>query len=392
VVVVGGGQAGISVAARLRWAGLADIVVVEPAATHYYQPLFTLVGGGRADISSTSRPEARVIPRRVGWARDRCVGVDPEARVVSTAGGDRIEYDVLVMAAGIQLDWDRVAGMTEALDSPVVASNYNARLAPKTWQIMRDLRRGTAVFTMPPGPIKCPGAPQKIAYLCADHWRRQGVLGDIHIVLVLPGSGLFGIPAYAEVLAAAVRRYGIEVRFDTEVVGFDSAAHRVTLLNVQTGTKDTLDYDAAHVVPPQSAPDWVKSGALADPDDERGFVDVDPHTLAHRRYPNVFALGDVANTPNAKTGAAVRRQAPIVTAGVLAALAGQPPSGHYDGYAACPFTTAGNRVLLAEFDYTMRARRTIPLLDTTTERYSMWLLTRYGLPAAYWTLFLRGLA
>jgi sulfide:quinone oxidoreductase len=396
IVVVGGGQAGITVASRLRRAGVGDIAIVEPATEHYYQPLWTMVGGGRADVAKSVRPEAAVMPRRVRWIKDRCVAVDPDARAVTTAGGDRIGYDLLVMAAGIQLDWGAVPGLRAALTSPAVASNYDVRLAPKTWQIMRDLRRGTAVFTMPPGPIKCPGAPQKIAYLCADHWRRQRVLGDIRVVLVLPGAGLFGIPAYATVLARAVERYGIEVRFDTEVVSFDAAARQVTLLDTRTGVKDTLDYDAAHVTPPQSAPDWVKHGPLARPGDERGFVEVDEHTLQHARYPDVFALGDVAGTPNAKTGAAVRRQAPIVAAGALAALAGQQPPGRYEGYAACPFTTARNRVLLAEFDYAMSAsmtsRRGVPGLDTTRERYSMWLLTRYGLPAAYWTLFLRGLA
>lgn len=395
IVVVGGGQAGITVASRLRRAGVDDIAIVEPATEHYYQPLWTLVGGGLAGVAESVRPEASVMPRRVRWIRDRCVGVDPDARVVATAGGGRIGYDLLVMAAGIQLDWGAVPGLREALASPAVASNYDVRLAPKTWQVMRDLRRGTAVFTMPPGPIKCPGAPQKIAYLCADHWRRRGVLGDIRVVLVLPGSGLFGIPAYTAVLARAVERYGIEVRFDTEVVSFDAAARQVTLLDTRTGVKDMLGYDAAHVTPPQSAPDWVKHSPLAQPGDERGFVDVDQHTLQHKRYPEIFALGDVAGTPNAKTGAAVRRQAPIVVAGALAALADQQPPGHYDGYAACPFTTARNRVLLAEFDYSMSAsmtaRRGIPLLDTTKERYSMWLLKRYGLPRAYWTLFLRGL-
>lgn len=392
VVIVGGGQGGITVASRLRHAGIDDIAIVEPATEHYYQPLWTLVGGGLVDVAKSARPEASVIPRKARWIRDRCTAVNPDARVVTTDGGSRIGYDLLVMAAGIQLDWHAIAGMAEAVASPAVSSNYDVRLAPKTWQIMRDLRRGTALFTMPAGPIKCPGAPQKIAYLCADHWRRRGVLGDIRVVLVLPGPELFGIPAYAAVLAQAVERYGIEVRFNTEVVSFDAAARRVTLLDTRTGVKDTLDYDVAHVTPPQSAPDWVKSSPLAQPGNQRGFIDVDEHTLRHTRYPSVFALGDVADTPNAKTGAAVRRQAPVVAAGVLATLAGRQPTGHYDGYAACPFTTARNRVLLAEFDYSMTARRSVPILDTARERYSMWLLTRHGLPAAYWTLFLRGLA
>ena len=392
IVVVGGGDAGISVAARLQNAGERDIAIIEPNVSHYYQPLWTLVGGGLVDVRKTIRREESVLPRHTIWIRDRCVDVDPQARVVTTADGRRVGYDRLVLAPGIQLDWDLTPGLSEALAGPTVSSNYDVRLAPKTWEIMRDLRRGTAVFTMPSGPVKCPGAPQKIAYLCADHWRRRDVLRDIRVVLALPGGGLFGIPVFAEALAKAVAKYGIEVRFNTEAVEFDADSRQITLLDSTTGVKEKLDYDVAHTAPKQSAPDWLKLSPLADPNNAGGFVDVDPHTLQHVRHPAVFALGDVANTPNSKTGAAVRRQAPVVVANLLASLAGQPPTSKYDGYAACPFTTARNRMLLAEFDYTMSHRPSFPLIDTTKERYDMWLLKRYGLPFAYWHLLLRGRA
>jgi len=390
VVVVGGGDAGISVASRLQNAGERDVAVIEPNDSHYYQPLWTLVGGGLVDVRKTIRREESVLPKHATWIRDRCVDVDPYARLVTTADGLRVGYDRLVVAPGIQLDWGLTPGLNEALASPHASSNYDVRLAPKTWEIMRDLRRGTAVFTMPRGPVKCPGAPQKIAYLCADHWRQRGVLRDIRVVLALPGDGLFGIPVFAEALAKTVAKYGIEVRFNTEPVEFDADSRQITLLDSTTGVKERLDYDVVHTAPKQSAPDWLKVSPLADPTNTGGFVDVDPHTLQHVRHPAVFALGDAANTPNSKTGAAVRRQAPVVVANVLASLAGRPPAAQYDGYAACPFTTTRNRMLLAEFDYTMTHRPSFPLIDTTKERYDMWLLKRYGLPFAYWHLLLRG--
>jgi sulfide:quinone oxidoreductase len=376
-------------------AGLHDVTIVEPSASHYYQPLWTLVGGGLVDASKTTRPQASVVPKRARWVRDRAVDVDPTERIVYTDGGQKLPYDRLVVAPGIQLDWDATPGMADAVAGPHVSSNYAFRLAPKTWQILRYLRHGTAVFTMPTGAIKCPGAPQKIAYLCADYWRARGVLGDVRVILTLPGAGLFGIPVFAQALQKAVERYSIEVRFNNELVEVDGHSRQLTLLDSTTGVKERLDYDALHVAPPQSAPDWLKHGPLADPTSSAGYVEVDKHTLRHTRFPEVFALGDVANSPNSKTGAAVKKQAPVVAANLIASLnaaTGEPLPARYDGYTACPFTTARNRMLLAEFDYSLTHRPSFPLIDTTKERYDMWLLKRYGLPWLYWHLLLRGRA
>jgi sulfide:quinone oxidoreductase len=394
VVVIGGGQAGVSVSARLLRAGLRDVTIVEPSATHYYQPLWTLVGGGLADVEKTARPQAAVLPRGVSWVRDRAVDVDPAEQVVVTDGGRRLPYDRLVVAPGIQLDWDATPGMSEAVGSPHASSNYDFRLAPKTWQIMRDLRHGTAVFTMPTGAIKCPGAPQKIAYLCSDYWQARGLRRDIRVVLSLPGGGLFGVPVFAKALQQTVEKYGIEVRFNNELVEVDGDERKVTLLDSTTGVKERLDYDALHVAPQQSAPDWVKHGPLADPTNAAGYVEVDKHTLRHVRFPEVFALGDAANSPNSKTGAAIKKQAPVVATNVIASLddVSAPLPARYDGYAACPFTTARNRMLLAEFDYSLTPTPSFRFIDTTRPRYDMWLLKKYGLPWLYWHLLLKGRA
>ncbi|GAB3200912.1 FAD/NAD(P)-binding oxidoreductase [Nocardioides hungaricus] len=392
VLVVGGGTAGISVASRLLRQGVRDVAVLEPSEVHYYQPLWTLVGGGRAPLSASSRPMASVMPGRATWVRSAATDIDPDRREVTTGDGAVLTYDQLVVCPGIQLDWERVPGMTEALETPQVSSNYAVELAPKTWRMIQDMRRGTAVFAMPSGPIKCAGAPQKIAYLAADYWRQRGVLDDIRVVLVLPTPKIFGVPVFARELDRVAAAYGIEVRTSSEVTEIKPENRSVVVTDNGAGTEESLDYDLLHVVPPQSAPDWVKATPLADPDNPAGYVQIDKHTMQHTRYPDVFALGDAGSSPNSKTGAAIRKQAPVVAANLLAVRAGKAPTSSYDGYASCPLTTARNKMLLAEFDYSMEPAPSLPLIDTTKERRDMWLLKRHGLPAMYWNLMLKGRA
>jgi len=391
VVIIGGGTAGITVAARLRRAGETDVAIIEPSENHYYQPLWTIVGGGLAKASETVRSEASVMPRGVKWIRDRVITVDPDNQIVTTESDVPVGYDYLVVCPGIQLNWDRVPGLVDAIGHDGVSSNYTFELAPRTWDFIQATRSGTAVFTMPSGPIKCAGAPQKIAYLASDYWRMEGVLDKIHVVLVLPGSAMFGVPVWSKELEKVAARYGIDVRFQSEMVEIDGAKREVVIADNKEGTKETISYDFLHAVPPQSAPDWLRATPLSD-GTPAGCVDINKETMQHVRYPNVFALGDAGNSPNAKTGAAVRKQAPVVVANLKAVMAGRAPSATYDGYGSCPLVTARNRMLLAEFDYTGNPHPTIPLIDTTKEHYSMWLLKRYGLPALYWHAMLKGIA
>lgn len=392
ILIIGGGNAGLSVAARLRNAGRTDIGLIEPSEQHYYQPLWTLVGGGSASQAETVRPQASVMPQGVAWIKDSAADIDPERRSVALASGGAVTYDYLVVSPGIQLDWDKIPGMAEAVASPTASSNYRFDLAPKTWDLIRNLKSGTAVFTQPSGPIKCAGAPQKIAYLAADYWQKQGVLDKIRVVMVLPTPGMFGVKVFADELERVVARYGIEVRFNSEMTSVDPAAGVAVITDNAAGTEESLHYDLLHVVPPQSAPDWLKRTPLADPANPAGYVDVDKHTMQHKRYPEIFALGDAGSTPNSKTGAAIRKQAPVLVKNLLAAVNGSLPSAHYSGYASCPLTTARGKMLLAEFDYTLQPAPSIPFIDTTKERSDMWLLKRYGLPFMYWNLILKGRA
>jgi sulfide:quinone oxidoreductase len=312
VLILGGGTAGISVAARLRHSGLHDIGLLDPASTHYYQPLWTLAGGGCAPIAESARPQAPVMPKGVAWIKDRAVDIDPEQRQLSTGNGGTLSYDHLVVCPGIQLDWGTIPGMADAITTPQASSNYTYDLAPKTWELIKGMRSGTAVFTMPAGPIKCAGAPQKIAYLAADYWREQGVLNDIRVVLVLPTPGMFGVKEFADELERVVARYGIEVHKNSELVEIDPDSRHAIILDHSNDTKDSITYDLLHVVPPQSAPDWLKATPLADPANPAGYVQIDKNTMRHLRYDNVFALGDAGSSPNSKTGAAIRKQAPVV--------------------------------------------------------------------------------
>ena len=392
ILIVGGGTAGITTAARLVRAGQPSVAVIEPSSQHYYQPLFTLVGGGRAPQSATVRPESTVMPKGVRWITEQAVAVDPAGQSVTTDRGRIVRYEYLIMAPGIQLNYDKVPGLTEALGRNGVSSNYRFDLTPRTWEFIRDLRGGTALFTMPPGPIKCAGAPQKIAYLAADWWRSQGVLDKTRVILVLPTAAMFSQPDWANVLEGIAAGYGIEVRRESQLAEVDGDAKRAVILDTKAGTKEAIDYDFLHATPPQSAPDWLKASPLADPASPFGYVNVDKYTLQHIEWPNVFSLGDASNLPTSKTGAAIRKQAPVLTANLLAAMDGQPVTHRYDGYTSCPLVTSRNRMLLAEFDYDLKRRPTFPLINTMKPRYDMWLLKRYGLPALYWGLMVRGRA
>lgn len=391
VVIVGGGSAGISVAARLR-RQVDDVAVIEPSDKHYYQPLWTLVGAGCAKAEKSRRSELSVMPKDVTWIKDAVIAFDPDNNAVETERGKTIGYDVVVVCPGIQLDWDRVPGLQGTLGRDGVSTNYTYELAPKTWEFIRGTTSGTALFTMPSGPIKCAGAPQKIAYLACDYWREQGVLDDIDVHLVVPTPGIFGIPVLARELEKVIDGYGIEVHYSAELDSVDPDGRKASFKPMDEGGSGfTLPYDVMHVAPHQSAPDWVKASPLA-VDGPGGWVDVDKHTLQHVRYPNVFALGDAGSTPNSKTGAAIRKQAPVAAANVLRQLEGQDPTERYGGYASCPITTSRSSMLLAEFDYSLEPTPSIPVINTLKPRRDMWYLKKYGLPFLYWNLMLKGRA
>jgi sulfide:quinone oxidoreductase len=393
IVIIGGGTAGIITASLLQRAGQTGIAIVEPSSRHLYQPIWTLVGAGVVPKEISVRAEARYIPKGVQWIQDSVAEVAPDRQFVATRSGIEIGYDFLIVAAGAQLNWDAIPGLEDAIRRGEASSNYAYHLAPKTWELIRNFRGGNALFHMPGTPIKCPGAPQKIMYLAADHFRRKGIRSDARVIYGSATPSIYGVKEYAAPLNRVVERYGIDARFNHELIEILPEKREAVFQLKDDPAKQrvTIPYDMLHAVPPQSAPDFIRRSPLADPQKPtEGWVKVNKHTLRHADYPNVFALGDVAGTPNSKTGASAARQAPVVVSNLLSALRGKEPSAHYDGYVACPIVTGYGRMLLCEFDYTGRPTPRIPGINTFRERYDMWLLKRYGLPWLYWNLLLRG--
>lgn len=392
VVIVGGGNAGISLAGRLRRYGISGIAVVEPSADHLYQPLFSHIAGGTAEAGMACRPQSSVIPKGVTWIQERATEVSPETNTMVLASGQRISYSQVVLCPGIKKDWKAVPGLAAAMDSPYGASNYEFSLAPKAWTLLRELRAGTVVFTQPAGPATCAGAAQKPMYLACDYWRQQGTLQDIRVVMVVPTPTVFGMPLIDQELNRKIAEYGIELRCNSELVDVDAEGRTVVIRNSANGTKESLAYDVLHAVPPQSAPDWLKTPGLSSVRD--GFVDVDAQTLRHVRYANVWALGDAASTRNSKSGAALRKQALVLAKNVQAVLKGKSSlPQRYNSYSGCPFTVSRSTVVFSEFDDTYRPKPTIPFWkNLAKERHSTWVLERHILPWVYWNLILKGRA
>lgn len=392
VVIIGGGNAGLSVAARLRRYGVKDVAVVEPKDHHFFQPLFSHIAGGRAMASEATRPQRSVVPRGVEWIRDSVVDVDPAASTLSMASGTQLGYGQLVVCPGLQLDWDAVPGLAGAVHSPAGASHYEFGLAAKSWTLLSALRAGTAVFTMPAGPIKCGGAAQKPMYLACDYWREQGVLEDIRVVMVQPYPTVFGVPGVDEELNRKIAEYGIELRLNSELASVDPAAQTAVIRNNTTGSTEDLHYDVLNAVPPQSAPDWLKATKLPAQGDAGGFVEVNPETLRHVRFPNVWSLGDAAATANSKSGGSLRKQTKVLAKNLVAAREGKPLKQKYDGYAVCPFTVSRSTVVFAEFDDQYRPKPTVPKVPTWKESRVSWVVDRNIFPQIYWHLILKGRA
>ncbi|MBK8702580.1 MAG: NAD(P)/FAD-dependent oxidoreductase [Saprospiraceae bacterium] len=395
ILVVGGGNAGLSTAAQLLLKDKSlKIGIIEPSDKHYYQPAWTLVGGGTFDINDTVRNEADFIPDGATWIKDAVATFEPEQNQVTCVSGKKYTYDYLVAAPGIQLDWHKIKGLKETLGKNGVTSNYLFQYATYTYECLKNLKSGNAIFTSPGTPIKCGGAPQKIMYLAGDYLRKHGLLNKTQVHLYSAGTIIFGVPKYAATLLKVVARYGIKTHFYHELVEIDGnkklAWFEVTDPDGNK-SREEVAFEMIHVVPPQSAPDFIKNSPLAMPGNPLGWIDVDKNTLQHTHYPNIFALGDATNTPNAKTGAAVRKQAPVVVENLLAHMKGQKLEGNYTGYGSCPLVTGYGKLVLAEFGYDNKVMETFPF-DQGKERLSMWLLKKYVLPWMYWNRILSGKA
>ena len=391
VLIVGGGTGGLTVASQLlEREDAPEVAVIDPSDTHYYQPLWTLIGAGVFPKEESARPMAEVMPEGATWIQDAAASFDPENNTVTTESGTTYEYDYLVMAAGLQINWDAIPGLAESVGQPGtgVVSNYSYDTCETTWEAIQEVPKGgTALFTEPSMGVKCGGAPQKIMYLTDDALRRRDAREGSRIAFMKAKGSLFSSPPYEETLYEVVDRKGIELNLMTELTELRPDRRQAVFTHLETGEEETIEYDMIHVVPPMGALDAIADSPLADED---GFVDVDPGTLQHTQYANVFALGDNSNLPTSKTGAAIRKQAPVLVDQLMATIKHTTPvNGTYNGYTSCPLVTGYGKLVLAEFDYDKEPDESFPF-DQTQERYSMYALKAYALPRMYWNGMLKG--
>lgn len=393
IVIVGAGAGGIAAAASLkaRKPGI-EIAIIDPADIHYYQPGWTMVGGGIFEPEQTSRTMGSLIPRGVHWIKAAVAAFEPENNAIILDGCRVVKYKRMIVCPGLKLDWSKVDGLVDTLGQNGVTSNYRYDLAPYTWDLVKGMKKGRAIFTQPPMPIKCAGAPQKAMYLSGDAWHRKGVLQNIDIHFNNAGGVLFGVKDYVPTLMEYVKKYDASLNFFHTLVAVDGPAKKAWFDVSKPDTpveRVEMEFDMMHVCPPQTAPDFIRVSPLAD---AAGWIDVDQATLRHKTYDNIWSLGDVMNAPNAKTAAAARIQAPVVAENIIADMRGSSPVAQYNGYGSCPLTVERGKIVLAEFGYggTMLPSFPKALLDGTKPTRAAWFLKEKMLPPVYWKGMLKG--
>ncbi len=411
LVIIGGGTGGIMLSSRLmKVKAPVEVTLIEPADTHWYHPAWTLVGAGAYDIKKTAKPMSEMIPDKVKWIKDYATGFRPEENVVTTANTGDISYDFLVVSPGLVMDTSLIEGLTEALGKGVVCSNYTD--PEHTWDVIKNFKGGNAIFTQPTTPIKCGGAPQKIAYLAADYFRMHNMSDRTKVTFATPGTVIFGVKVIADSLMKVIDRYNIDFKPFYAPIKVDGPNKKITFKHIgpkenlcvvnDDGSTDAsiapdeiiMDYDMLHLAPPQTAPKFVKESSLVN---AAGWLDVNINTLQHMRYPNIFGMGDVAALPTAKTGAAIRKQVPVVMANILHLIKDNHLGKKiYEGYSSCPLVTGYGKMILAEFNYKNEFTpdpklKQMLIFDSTKEDWRLWMLKKYGLPYLYWNKMMKGI-
>ena len=407
IVIIGGGAAGISMAARLKsWLDKPDITLIDPSDRQFYQPGFTLIASGVYQPDDVWRKQEDCIPNDIKWIKDSVAAVDPVWNQVTTKNNGKIAYDFLVLTPGIQINWEKVEGITQAtLGQGNAHSIYDFEGAQKTWKAIQEFSKtgGRGIYTDTYTKHKCGGAPKKICLLTEHYTRKQGTRETVDLNFYTASKELYDVPFFTPRLLEIYKERNIPINLNVRVKGVDTAAKQVHFEKIEkvgdqkVYTPFVEDYDFLHFTPPMSAPDFVREAGLGWTEGKLAadaWVMVDKETLVHKTYPNIVSLGDVAGIPTSKTSAAIRKQVPIAAKNLISLMEGKEPAEKYDGYAACPIGTDYGHVLLCEFNYKKEAQNSFPftLLDTSKEQWTAWLLKVYFLKPMYFYGMLNGWA
>ena len=390
IVIAGSGLGGLAAANRLaRELDGAKITIVDRKEIHNYQPGYTLVATGVWPVEKVSDRNADLMPAGVEWVKEMVSEFDPEANAIVTDAGRRIEYDYLIVATGLQLDFGQIEGMdVAAIGTNGLGSVYpSPQAAQATWQAMDAYRQkgGKAVMTLPATPLKCAGAPLKMTFMVVDRLQQAGTRDRSDVQFHSALDNIFSVPRINQEVLERWDRLKVPVTFNSKLVAVDIGARRATVTSPE-GERTELDYDFIHVVPPMRAPDAVKNSPLSWKEGgfaAGGWLEVDKETLRHRRFPNVFGIGDINGTPKGKTAATVKKSTPLVVQNLLDVIAGREPSLKFDGYTSCPLLLREGAALLVEFDYENRLTPSLPAIDPLQDSYFAWVMKYRLLKPAY---------
>eukprot|EP00276_Gloeochaete_wittrockiana_P018794 CAMPEP_0184347102 /NCGR_PEP_ID=MMETSP1089-20130417/15254_1 /TAXON_ID=38269 ORGANISM="Gloeochaete wittrockiana, Strain SAG46.84" /NCGR_SAMPLE_ID=MMETSP1089 /ASSEMBLY_ACC=CAM_ASM_000445 /LENGTH=479 /DNA_ID=CAMNT_0026678031 /DNA_START=15 /DNA_END=1454 /DNA_ORIENTATION=- len=390
VVVVGGGTAGVTVASQLlrQASETIDVTIIEPHDEHYYQPGWTLVGSGVLDREETVRPMKDILPEKANWLQQSVATFSPDQNFVTTAEGQKLEYDYLVVAPGIVLNWEGVKGLSETIGKNGVVSIYAFDQCQAVWKEIKNFKKGTAIFTQPKGAIKCGGAPQKIMWMAEDHFRRTKIRKDVCVKFATPLSVMFPVARYGGTLEQLRQKRDVDGLFQHALVEV-RGPEKEAVFEKADGSLVVEKFDLLHVVPPMQAPAFIRNSPLAD---ATGYVEVDKETLRHTRFSNIFGLGDASNLPTSKTAAAISSQAPVVVSNLKSSIAGKPLIAKYDGYTSCPLLTGKNELILAEFKYGLVPSETFSsIFDQSKPSALFYHMKVEFFPRVYWHCFVKGI-
>lgn len=384
IVIAGGGAAGISIANKLlHHLNGAKITMIDARPYHWYQPGQTLLLAGayddREDVISDNRD---YLSDKITWVQDSVVEFNPEANQVVTANGSTLGYDYLIVATGLELRYDLIEGMDTALigQQGISSIYYSPEAGVASHQQALEFAAsggGQAVFTRPPGAMKCAGAPMKAANLVEYFVRQAGQRDQFQFDYFTAETFLFSVKAFDERLDGIWQERQITPHYSQVISGID-ADRREVYFTDSSGQRHTQAWDFIHVVPPMSAVAVVRESALADQGTYKGYLEVDQYTLQHRRYANVFGLGDTVGTPIGKTAASVKSQLDVVAKNLTALIKDETPKEKWSGYTSCPMILDVGHAMLWEFDYQMKPITELPMqvVDPLEKSQIAWVMEK----------------